>query len=116
MISAAAAVIDFLQQDDIGILCANDAADFGEGAREALRGGTFMRAVETGRVVPEDVILSRHELHIPRQDFELLAGLEQRRAGGTGDGLGLHLCRMKCEQPNRGEKRGSQQKDRTAEM
>lgn len=65
-----------------------------------------MRAVEIGRVMPENVILARHELHIPRQDFELLAGSQQRRVTGTRDGLGLQFIGMKREEPNRGKRCG----------
>lgn len=65
-----------------------------------------MRAVEIGRVMPENVILARHELYVPRQDFELLAGLQQRRVTGARDGLGLQFIGMKREEPNCGEKRG----------
>lgn len=65
-----------------------------------------MWAVEIGRVMPENVILARHELYVPCQDFELLAGLQQRRASGTRDGFVLQFIGMEGEEPNRGEKCG----------
>lgn len=63
-----------------------------------------MRAVEIGRVMPKDVILSRHELYVPGQDFELLAWLQKGRFRMAVDWFRLYVVRMESTEPNQHQK------------
>lgn len=64
------AVVDLLQQDDIGLFVADDPGYLVEVIGDVFRGGAFIFAAAVAEVVPEHVTLARQVLDVPGHDLQ----------------------------------------------
>ena len=78
VIGAPGAVIDFLQQDDIGIFLPQHPGHFADGAGDIFPGRAAVRALLAGHIVKEDIVFPGHVLHVVAQHLQQLPRLEQR--------------------------------------
>ena len=112
-------VVQFLQQDDIGLLVTQNAGDFIQGKRQILRAGALVGAVATDQVVPEHIALAGQVLDVPGHHFQSLAGLQLRRAGlaahgggfagGWVPGQAVDQCRQHAAQASQAEQGKAQE-------
>lgn len=98
VIGTFSAVIDFLEENDVGILIGDNAGDFLEGGFDVLGRGAIIGSGVIGAFVEENVIFAGHILDVPGHDLEFLTGLEEGGVRRGDNDLGLDGGGMESEE------------------